>query len=521
MAPGGHSLISRGATAVRAGLTARRIATATSDAERDAARRALAGLFADARGVTMKFGQLMAGGETGDAFADLVTSIEPQPLEVMRPVIEAELGRPADAVFDRLDESIHAASLGQVHRARLKGADRDVAVKIQYPDIAAAVDAEMRLFGLMPGVGPVRTWGFDLNGYKSALKANMDRELDYRTEAERQERFRTAVDVPGLVVPTVETALTTRRLLVQSWEDGVDLGAVAAWDVDARRAVGRTLMATLYRSLFEAGEIHGDPHPGNYRFRTGPDGPEVVLMDFGCTIPVEREKRMALLKLICALHDETPLEPLETFAAMGFDAKKLCAISGALGTLAHMLMEPYARPGLFFVQHWDLKARFESLLGEHRWWFRAAGEPKQILLLRAFAGLAQQLDSIKCGLDWWRVLEETVPQALLDEARALTIPPLDPALEPLLAAPRSGLAQAQNLKVHVWEGSSDVVSLAMPAEAALNLQDLIPDDVLAHLKASGEWDVDAILADVRKHGLAPQEILAFEKGARSYRIWLE
>jgi len=199
----GLGLINRIVKIAKIGVAARRLGKSDTDDDRLAARRALASLFEDARGVTMKFGQLMAGGEN-DPLAKLTGGIEARPLSDMMPVIEQDLGRPAMDVFDSIEESTAAASLGQVHKACLKDG-RTVAIKIQFPAIKDAVKAEMALFGLMPGISPVHKWGFDLGGYKSAFRNNMTRELDYRDEANRQEHFRTQVDVPGLIVPRVFT----------------------------------------------------------------------------------------------------------------------------------------------------------------------------------------------------------------------------------------------------------------------------------------------------------------------------
>ncbi|MHA7815404.1 MAG: AarF/UbiB family protein [Pseudohaliea sp.] len=515
------NFLDRGVRAARIGLAARKLKNADDPDTRDKARRALAAMFADSRGVTMKFGQLMAAGEHGDAFSDLVHSIEPLPLADMLPVIEAEFGRPAEQVFADLRESEHAASLGQVHRGTLPDGT-DVAVKIQYPFIADAIDGEMRLFGLMPGVGPVRKWGFDLDGYKRALKDNMVRELDYRNEAGRQRRFREAVRIPGLVVPEVFPEFTTARVLTQAWESGVPLARAATWPVDARAAIGRTLLGTLLKSMIEVGEVHGDPHAGNYAFRKRADGsPEVVLMDFGCTVPVARSERMALLRTIIAVREGEDLNALDAFGAMGFDAEKLALISGGLGTLAHILFAPFKEEQNFFIQHWDLKARFESLLGENRWWFRASGPPSHILLLRGFFGLAQQLNELRAGMKWWQVLHEVLAAEVIAEARAMAVPPVAPDIAARARQVLSSVRLADYLRVNVSEGQDSIVDLSMPAEAVLRLEELIPEDTLAYLRESDDWDLPAIMDDIRAHGVSPREIMCFEKGPKRYRIWLQ
>ena len=514
------NVFKRIAKVAKIGVAARKLKRSDTDDDRLKARRALTALFADARGVTMKFGQLMAQGGD-DPLTELTDSVEPLPLSDMIPVIEEELGRPATDIFANIEESSAAASLGQVHKAELKDG-RIVAIKVQYPAIKDAVDAEMKLFGLMPGVGPVSKWGFDLDGYKTALRENMDRELDYRNEARRQEEFRQTLNVTGLIIPQVFSEFTTARVLVQEWKEGVKLEDVADWEPNDRNNAGRILLSTLLQSLFLIGEVHGDPHAGNFMFQKSDAGDvSVVLIDFGCTIEVAKPKRLALLKTILSLREDTPLSPMEAFAAIGFDADKLCAISGSLAPLAHILFEPFKKDGNFFVQQWNLKSQFEQLLGENRWWFRAAGEPTQILLLRAFQGFVQQQETIRCGLDWGRTLAATLPNSLFEEARALELPKMSADITSRASYVSTSLLIAKSLCVTVRENGTQIVALTMPAKAALNLESLIPPDVIEFLRASPEWDLEKIFSDVRARGLEPQEILNFNRETKNYHIWLE
>lgn len=517
------NIAKRAVQIAKIGMAARKLRNSSAGVDKQLARQALANLFADARGGVMKIGQLMAGQDDENPFADLASGIDPLALAEVTAAIEDSLGQPLDAVFAEFDESEAAASLGQVHHARLKDGP-EVAVKVQYPGIADAVAAELTLAGLMPGVGPVKKWGFDLAGYKAALKGNMDRELDYRNEANRQIQFRERVAVTGLVVPAVHETLTSERLLVQDWHMGVRLADVGYWTQKDRTEVGRILLATLFKSLFDVGEVHGDPHPGNAYYLKSPTAdPIVVLMDFGCTAPVREAQRMSLLKLILSLRDGKNDMALRAFAGMGFDPVKLSAIAESMPQLAEILMEPFLANRPFTISEWRLKDRFEALMGESRWWFRAAGAPADILLLRAFQGVAQQLDQLGAALDWWAVLVDAVSPDTIARAQGYSLPSLPPGVsEGAVPAPSaSAEPMAENLRVQVHEGARQIVAITMPAKAALNLMDLVPDDVLEQIKKSKEIDLDAILKRLRTRGLHPQDILDFEKPPKRYRIWLE
>lgn len=499
-------------------MAAKKLHRTQDETERLLAKKALANLFADARGITMKVGQLFAGNDGATPFQELVEGIEPLPVKAMIPVLEKELGQKVKQVFRSLEPAIAAASLGQVHLAELKNGDK-VAVKIRYPDIGEAVDAELRLLGLMPGVGPVKRWGFDFDAYKKNLSDNMRRELDYRSEAERQDYFGRAVQVPGLKVPKVYLALCRERVLVQSRAEGSLIDKVGNWPDSERRALGQTLALTLFKSLFVAGEVHGDPHPGNVFYsRDGYGEPQVTLLDYGCTISVSEPRRLALLKLIVGCRERNPTKALDCFAALGFDGKKLAPISGSLPALCQILFRPFLVNHVFNTEQWQLGQGVNDLLGDYRWWFRSAGPADLFLLMRAFQGLVQQLRQLEVNLSWWSLLQQAVGQALIRQAMAFEPPTIDygPSVKTL------GFdRQASLLCVRVCEDGEQRVAVKMPAEAVLDLEHLIPEDVLARIIEARAVDFKQLADSFRVDGIVPQQLFVFEDGRKTYRVWLE
>ncbi|MGZ5054673.1 MAG: ABC1 kinase family protein [Methylobacter sp.] len=502
----------------RIGLAAKKLHRAQDETERLLAKRALAGLFADARGATMKVGQLFAGNNGTTPFQELVEGIEPLPLKAMIPLLEKELGQSYKKAFRSIEPAIAAASLGQVHLAVLKNGDQ-VAVKIRYPDINDAVDAELRLVGLMPGVGPVNRWGFDLDGYKKSLRDNMVRELDYRSEAQRQDYFGCTVQVPGLKIPKIYSDLCSERVLVQSRAEGVLIDKVASWPEQDRRAIGQTLMMTLFKSLFIAGEVHGDPHLGNVFYSHADNGqPLVTLLDYGCTITITEQRRLALLKLIVGCRERNPTKPLDCFSALGFDSKKLSYISGSLPALCQSLFRPFLVNHAFNTEQWQLGREVNDLLGDYRWWFRSAGPSDLFLLMRAFQGLIQQLQQLDVKLPWWTVLQQAVGPELIQQAIAFELSAIE--YEPAAKA-LSFDQQASELCVHVSKNGEQRVSIKMPAEAVLDLERLIPEDVLARILDSGTIDLKQLGDSIRVNGIIPQQLFVFNDVEKTYRVWLE
>lgn len=508
------NLISRSSKLIKLFFGFRRLSKATDSQNQQRARSALMQQFADARGVTMKIGQLMAAAnDADDTFNPLITSIEPLPLKKILPAIEASLGCGWKTIFQSIDESTAAASLGQVHHAVLKNGD-EVAIKVQYPDIQGAINSEMTLLGMMPKAGPVKQWRFDLDGYRHALKENMDEELDYRHEAKTQAFFLRELNLPLVVVPKIYEEFSSEKLLVQSWEEGVFLEQAASWPQQDREQIAKTLLSLLLTSLFKTRRLHADPHMGNSYFRHHPEqGVEMVLMDYGCTIGLTEQQSLSLLKLIIAIREKLSGQPIRYFAAMGFDAEKLSHIEPRLPMLCLYLFAPFIEDKKFIVQQWQVGKKITDLLAEDRWWFRSAGPAKLIFIMRAFQGLVQQLECLKVNLNWGEVLFEVLPDELLDKARAYQCP--------VITASESVVALASRLKVKVVKLGVTKAEVDLPAEAVLELEKFIPEEIQLKLKQSSEIDLKNIIEKVRKSGIAAQPVFEYEDDAQQYRVWLE
>jgi len=193
-------------------------------------------------------------------------------------------------------QAFAAASLGQVHRARLADG-RELALKLQYPGIAATVASDMRLLrglllgplsGLVLGEGALPDAAL-LGRVLDEIEAGLAAELDYAQEARALDEFRAALAprLPGLAVPEVCQELSTPQLLAMQALPGLHLAEwLAGRPSQAERdRYGQLIFDTFMTMVFELGRLHADPHPGNYLFM--PDG-RLGLLDFGCTRALPR-----------------------------------------------------------------------------------------------------------------------------------------------------------------------------------------------------------------------------------------
>jgi len=491
-----------------------RIRKAKTDVTMAVARHALAAHLANGRGLPMKIGQMLAGMQDNSAYMQLTQTITPWKLEEILPVLEKAWGTPVFDVLDTIEESQAAASLGQVHRARLKDGT-EVAIKVQYPDIRHAIEAEMRIAGLMPKRGPVKRWDFDLDAYKATLKKNMLNELDYMHEMRQQKHFKDVVHLEGLSVPSIVDNLCHDNVLVQSWIEGVRLSEVMSWGQLQRMQIARALMQTMFLSMFEAGLVHGDPHPGNMLFQCFDEKANMVLLDFGCMITISEERRIALLKLILLSRKECEGSALDAFATLGFNPEKLALIEDRLPLLMRILFKPFIVDAPFDLKSWHPGQESEALLAEKRWVFRAAGPANLFLLMRVFQGLVQQLISLDSKLPWWPILKQSLSKQVFEQSKKPNKKHVSP--EEREQQPEGW---AKSLHVRISESGKENVYLELAATSALELSEIMPEQAKKTLQNKG-ISLAAIEKNLLSTGLVPQELINLRDGEKEYVLWLE
>jgi predicted unusual protein kinase regulating ubiquinone biosynthesis (AarF/ABC1/UbiB family) len=197
----------------------------------------------------------------------------------MRKVIEQELGERIGDVFDEFDEEpIAAASIGQVYRAKLTDG-REVAVKVQYPGVAAAVRADMQNLGLILRLLKRIAPGMDPNAIGREIRDRIEEELDYELEASNQRAMaRIFRGHPFIVVPDVVTSLSRERVMVSDYVEGIGFEELKGYPQEDRDRIGEILFRFYFGCLYRHHQFSGDPHPGNSKLLA--DG-KMAFLDFG------------------------------------------------------------------------------------------------------------------------------------------------------------------------------------------------------------------------------------------------
>jgi len=221
--------------------------------------------------------------------AELQWEAPPMHATLMRMQFRNETGKAPEEVFDAFErEPFAAASLGQVHRARLKSGEA-VAVKIQYPGIERSIDSDFaNLKAMLSTIRLSREQYGEVWNAVEEVRHHFHREVDYVQEADTIEEFRRLLrDRDDVRIPRVYREVSTRRVLTMEYVEGKHLRDYLKTKPSQaeRDALADRLLDLFFRQAFDFGLIHADPHPGNYLFLG--DG-RIGLLDFGCSKKFDR-----------------------------------------------------------------------------------------------------------------------------------------------------------------------------------------------------------------------------------------
>jgi len=373
------------------------------------------------RGAAMKVGQLISmveldglpedqRDELQRRLAALRDDVAPVSFGELEKLLRKEFDGPLSGVFADFDErAFAAASIGQVHRATtLDG--HDVAVKVQYPGVAEAVETDLRnatlLLPLIRRLAP----GLDAT---AELRERISGELDYELEAQNHRRIeRLLRGHPFARVPHVHTALSTRRVLVTEYVEGTRFEEVRRAPEEVRDRYGEIVFRFHLGLLYRDGIALGDPHPGN--FLLCPDG-RVCFLDFGLLLDVPAA-RVAKERAIAAAvrEDDAPALKAALVAGGYLPAARADAVDADWALrLMRSAIGWYAVPGgrRFSPDRRSGRRDREPPSAEQR---SAAKHrvnqftvpPESVLIRRMHGTLAVVLSQLRAGADWGAIAAE-------------------------------------------------------------------------------------------------------------------
>jgi aarF domain-containing kinase len=368
----------------------------------------------DLRGAVMKAGQTIANlpgvapDEIVEALSRLHFQAPPMHFALLREHVRNELGGEPEEVFAEFDQAAFAAaSLGQVHRARLKSGEA-VAVKIQYPGIGAGIRADFRnLFALMTPLRLSKDWD-NLKAQLEDLRQVIERETDYEAEAAFQRRARSLFrEDDRIIVPRIFEQHSTRRVLTMELLEGVHIHDFLARQPsqEQRDHFGGLIIRAWDRMFFAARWNYADLHPGNFLFL---DDGRLGLLDFGCVRPFS-ESEWELIRLAMKALDgnrDDLLRYQKRCLALPEDAPLDPEHQRLLERLIDWSWRPGRCRGPFDFANGDLLREGVEIFRELTRQRKTRSEPLCVLSGRMFFGLFSMLYRLEARVDRRAIGEE-------------------------------------------------------------------------------------------------------------------
>ena len=372
------------------------------------------------RGAFMKLIQMLSTrtdllpGEAIDILKATQSSVPPMDYKLIAQQLRRELGKPPEQLFASFEtEAFAAASLGQVHRARLKNGT-EVAVKIQYPGVATTVENDLGnlkllLRTLQAVAGDLMRQKIDTKSIYAELEERLREELDYVIEARNINEFRRLLaDEADVMIPQVVKELSTRRVLTMTYVDGYRLSDIFGEhaDLELRTWVARKYYRLIWRQILEFGVLHTDPQPGNYLVTYHP---RFGILDFGSVRRFSETIRRASLQLaqgMLAGDDKSVGAALLKLGYLDRDQDPAPLI-----WMIYVLFEPVIIDRVYHPDEYDAVGKAAEV-GEMAFAHKLYKSPRHsIFLLRALIGLDGIMKGLAVETNYCTLFRECIKDA--------------------------------------------------------------------------------------------------------------
>ena len=307
-------------------------------------------------------------------------------------------------------EAVSAASLGQVHKAE----DLDgniLAMKLQYPDMASAIDADLRQLRLVFQLYESYDSAISTGDIYYELSERLREELDYRREAANLALYHHMLrDESCVELPVYRPDLSSDRLLTMSWLDGTRVMPFLETNPsqDVRNEIARNMFRVWYVPFYFYGVIHGDPHLGNYTLR---DDNSINLLDFGCIRVFRPAFVRAVIDLYKAIRDEDEGLAVHAYETWGFTDLDRHVIR-ILNQWARFLYKPLLEDRVMPIQETGGAAYGAGVAAKvHRELRKTSGvtPPREFVLMdRAAIGLGSVFTHLKAEINWHRLFHDLI-----------------------------------------------------------------------------------------------------------------
>jgi predicted unusual protein kinase regulating ubiquinone biosynthesis (AarF/ABC1/UbiB family) len=382
----------------------------------------IASTLGEMKGAAMKLGQLASFIDTEllppeyaeiyqEELAKLRTSAPAMPWEKVEEVLSDEYrDERIDELFENIEpEAFAAASIGQVHRGTLHDG-RTVAVKVQYPGVAEALEADLANMGTIVRLAKALAPGLDPRAIAAELRERVLEELDYEYEAQNQRTFSRAYrGHPFIYVPDVLTRLSRRRVLVTEYVEGMQFEQVKELPADDRSRFGEIIFRFCFGSIYHLQHFNADAHPGNYILL---DDGRVAFLDFGMTKKLDPEQIELEQRAIDAASRRDPEGLREALHDLGF-------VKNPSKLDAERLMEHVMLVGGWYMEDREYEVSSRRVMkvieatsdprSEYYDMMRRESIPAEELMGRRMeTGVLAVLAQLRAKRNWYRITREWV-----------------------------------------------------------------------------------------------------------------
>ncbi|CAN0915678.1 AarF domain-containing kinase 1 [Linum grandiflorum] len=358
------------------------------------------------------------------------------PYHTVRLVLENELGQSLDDIFDSFDlEPLGSASIAQVHRARLKGDNTHVVVKVQHPGVEDLMMTDIRNLQAFACYMQKTDIKFDLYSITKEMEKQIGYEFDFVREAEAMHRIRRFLydnnKKSPVLVPRVLKDIVTRRVLVMEYMDGIPIlnlgeemgkrginpgGKIAA---AAKLNILKSLTLAYGQMILKSGFFHADPHPGNILICKGS---QASLLDYGQVKDLPDDLRLGYAELVLAVADNDPLGAKQSYEKLGIKTLSKCGADEdkEMLRLAQTMFDSKLPPGVEMLQPFSDDSSLKKL--------SVQAFPEELFSILRTVHLLRGLSvglglNYSCAEQWRPIAEEALYGAgrLKDEDRRIPV----------------------------------------------------------------------------------------------------
>ncbi len=308
--------------------------------------------------------------------------------------------------FDK--EATRAASLGQVHKAILTNG-KIVACKLQYPDMASAVSADLSQLKMIFSIYQSYNKAIKTEEVYKEITQRLKEELDYERERKLMIVFRNIFSKSNFVnIPETYKHMSSKRLLTMSWLEGKPILNYKNANKHTRNLLAQNMFHLWYKPFYEYGIIHGDPHLGNYSIQ---EDSSINLYDFGCMRIFNSKFIQGVIDLYFALQNKDNAKAVHAYEQWGFEDITKAKLS-VLNKWANFLYSPLMEDKIQKIQDSDSGIYGAQIASEvHRELRKLGGvkPPKEFVFMdRAAVGLGSVFLHLRAEVNWYQIFNNLI-----------------------------------------------------------------------------------------------------------------